>query len=312
MRLFHLFFALFVVVIFSKCIDDSSGECPIDIENNFILKFRYVSDGPEELFIEKIKRVDVFVFKEDGQYVMTRSADLAALTSFAGITLDLDPGSYRIVCWGNASEKTFISPLSTNSMMKDAFVSYTALRNGTVATNGDTLYYALDHTVLSPSLKATTVSETVIERILDFHNAFVKVQVYIKGLVDKDPLGNLLAPVIEITGVTSGYNFEMQTFGNAVRYLNTSAFENISGEKIAAITFYTLRFKDDNPIEIRIKKSSDGSTLTTINLKDFMKENNITVEGIEEALVPILVEYKEASVEISIPEWGQIPVDPEL
>ncbi|SBW06891.1 FimB/Mfa2 family fimbrial subunit [uncultured Dysgonomonas sp.] len=312
MRVFHLFIVLFIVLIFSGCVDDSSGECPVDIENNFILKFRYVSDEPEELFIEKIKRVDVFVFKDDGQYVMTQSADLAALTSFAGITLDLDPGSYRIVCWGNASEKTFISPLSTNSMMKDAFVSHTALRSGTTATNGDTLYYALDHTILSPSLKAITVSETVIERILDFHNAFVKVQVYVKGLVDKNPQGNLLPPIVEMNGVTSGYNFEMQTFGNAVRYLNTTAFEYISGETVAAITFYTPRFKDDNPIEIKIKKSSDGSTLTAINLKDFMRENNITVEGIEEAVVPILVEYKEASVEISIPEWGQIPVDPEL
>ncbi len=312
MRLFHLFFVLFTILIFSRCIDDSSGECPVGIDKNFILKFRYVSDGPEELFIEKIKRVDVFVFKEDGQYVMTQSADLAALTSFAGIMLDLDPGSYRIVCWGNASGKTFFSPLSTNSMMKDAFVTHTALRSGIAATNGDTLYYALDHTVLSPSLKVTTVSETVIERILDFHNAFIKIQVYVKGLSDKGPQGQLLAPIVEMTGVTSGYNFEMQTFGNAVHYLDISAFEYISGEKVAAITFYTLRFKDDNPIEIKIKKSSDGSTLTVINLKDFMKENNITVEGIEKAVVPILVEYKEASVEISIPEWGQIPVDPEL
>lgn len=311
MRLFHLFFVLFTLLAFSRCIDDDSDKCPIDIENNFILKFRYVSDKPEELFIKKIKKVDVFVFKESGQYVTTQSADLTALTSFAGISLNLDPGNYRIVCWGNATGKTFISPMSANSLMKDAYISHVSLRDGTAAINGDTLYYALDNLTFPSSLKATT-SETVIERVLNFHNAYIKMHIYVKGFTDKDSQGNLLAPIIEMTGVTGSYNFDMQSFGNTVRYLNTSAYENILGERIAKVTFHTLRFKDDNPIEIKIKKSSDGSTLTTISLKDFMKENNITVEGIEEAIVPILVEYKDASIKISVPEWEQTPIDPEL
>lgn len=312
MRLFYLFFGLFSVLAFNGCIDDDYEDCPTDIENNFVIKFRYVSNESGELFIKKIKKVDVFVFRENGEYVMSQDADIDALTNFAGVSLNLEPGNYRIVCWGNASSKSFVSPLSTSSLMKDAFVCNMSLRNGTSAIDGDTLYYALDNTVLSPSLKVTTVSETIIERILDFRRAFIKVQVYVKGLVDKDTQGNLLAPIVEMTEVPSTYNFEMQAIGTPIRYLNTSVFENISGEKIASITFNTLRFKDDNPINIQIKKSSDGSTITSIGLTDFMKKNNITVEGKEEAVIPILVEYKEASVEISVPEWWQIPVTPEL
>ena len=312
MKLSHVFFGLLTILTLSGCINEDTDDCPIEVENNFILKFRYVSSDPAELFTKKIKGVNVFVFREDGQYVTTQSADLAALTSFAGITFSLDPGNYRIVCWGNASGETFISPLNTSNSITEAFVSHVALRNGTTAVNSDTLYYAYDNTVLAPSLKATTVTETVIERVLDFHNAYIKVQIYVKGLVDKNTQGNLLPPIVEMTGATGGYNFEMEAIGSPVRYLKTSTFQNISGAQVAGITFYTLRFKDDNPIEILIKKSSDNSTLTTINLKDFMKANNITVEGIEEAVVPILVEYKEASVEISVPKWGETPIDPEL
>ena len=58
MRLFYLFFGLFSVLAFNGCIDDDSEDCPTDIENNFVIKFRYVSNESGELFIKKIKKVD--------------------------------------------------------------------------------------------------------------------------------------------------------------------------------------------------------------------------------------------------------------
>lgn len=312
MKIFYLSLVLFITLLLNGCINDDTDKCPVDIESNFILKFRYMTDGSENLFAKKIKKVDVFVFKEDGKYVMTQSADLAKLTSFAGIKLNLAPGNYKVICWGNASNNTFINPLSTNSSIKDAFVAHISLRDGTSAAEGDTLYYAVDHTPLTESLKVNIVSEKVIERIIDFRSAFIKVQLYIKGFVDQDLQANSLPPIIELTNITGGYDFEMQAMNTNIHYSNSAIFENILGEKVAKASFNTFRFKDDNPIMINIKKRSNSSILTTIALKDFMKQNNITVEGIEKAIVPILIEYKETAVKISIPEWWQTPIDPEL
>lgn len=310
MKLFYSVFILFTALTLSGCINDGISECPVETEDNFILKFRYVSSVPGDNFTDKIQQVNVYIFSQDGKYITTQTVDLAALTAFAGITLHLDPGNYRIICWGNASSKTFINPLGINNTFTDAYLSNIAARDGTVATNGDQLYYASDNLVLSSTLKAT--STNIIERILNFRNAYVKIQLYTKGLIDKNQQGQLLPPTVEMVNIPSRYNFLMQTDNNTIRYLNTSSFQNISGEEIAAVTFYTPRFSDNNSIEIHIKKSSDGNTLTSINLKDFMKENNITVEGIEEAVIPILIEYRQASVEIGIPGWEQNPVDPEL
>ncbi|MFV0538174.1 MAG: FimB/Mfa2 family fimbrial subunit [Dysgonomonas sp.] len=310
MKLFYPFFILSTILIFSGCINDDISECPVEEEDNFILKFRYQSNDPNELFIEKIQQVNVFIFTQEGKFVTSLSADLEALTTFAGVTMDLDPGSYYVICWGNISAKTFISPLNVTSNIADAFLSNIATRNNTTATDGDKLYYASDNIVLSSNLKATTTN--IIERILNFKNAYIKVQVYIKGFVDKNLQGQSLPPIVEMASVPGGYNFSMQTSGNDVRYLNTTSFQNISGEEISAVTFYTPRFTNNNAINVLIKKTSDGSTVNSINLKDFMKENNISIEGIEDAVVPMLIEYKQASVEIGIPEWEQNPVDPEL
>lgn len=310
MKLFYSVFILLSALILSGCIDDDTSDCSVETEDNFILKFRYVSSVSGDNFTEKIQQVNVYIFSQDGKYITTQTVDLAALTAFAGITLHLDPGSYRIICWGNASSKTFVNPLGIKNTFTDAYLSNIATRDGTFATNGDQLYYASDNLVLSPTLKATTTN--IIERILNFKNAYIKIQLYTKGMIDKNQQGQLLPPTIEMINIPSRYNFLMQTDNSTIRYLNTSSFQDISGEEVAVVTFYTPRFSDNNSIEIHIKKSSDGNTLTTINLKDFMKENNITVEGIEEAVVPILIEYKQASVEIGIPEWKQNPVEPEL
>lgn len=312
MKLFHMIILLFVALFSSGCINEDTEECPDEEKENLTLMFHYETNSQKEFFIEKIQGVDVFVFKKDGEYVTTRRVDLAALSAFTGITLELEPGNYRIICWGNVSEKTFTAPLGIRSLLRDAYLSNIAVRNGTAASNGDSLYYATDNDILSKGIKATVTAGNVVERTINFYNAHIKVQVYIKGLIDKNSQGELLPPVVEMTSVPNGYNFEMQTTTGIISYLDKSSFQTISGEEVAGLVFYTPRFKDDNLIEIRIKKSSDGSILTRINLKNFMQENNITVEDIPEAVVPVLVEYKEASVEISVPEWIQTPVDPEI
>lgn len=312
MKLFHVVILLFVALLSNGCINVDVEQCVDEEKGNLTLLFNYEINNQKEVFIEKIQKVDIFVFKKEGQYVTTRSMNLDALSNFTGITLELDPGSYQVVCWGNVSEKSFTTPLGSQSLFKDALISHVAKRNGTAATDGDSLYYASDKDLLFEGLNATVSTKNTTERTISFYNAYVKVQVYVKGLIDKNSQGELLPPTIEMTNVPDGYNFDMQTNIGLISYLNKTSFQPIGGEEVAVLTFYTPRFKDDNPIEILVKKSSDNSVITRINLKNFMQENNITVEDIPEAMIPLLIEYKEVSVEISVPKWVQDPVDPEL
>lgn len=52
--------------------------------------------------------------------------------------------------------------------------------------------------------------------------------------------------------------------------------------------------------------------LSTISLKDFIKEHNISLTGTTEVVIPIYIEYKSASVSVTLPSWEQVPVTPGL
>ena len=55
--------------------------------------------------------------------------------------------------------------------------------------------------------------------------------------------------------------------------------------------FNVLRFNDDNEVYLRLRDLQSNEELYTMQLKDFMKDNNITVNGINEATVGIRIRF---------------------
>lgn len=311
-KLFYRGVLLFVVLLSGGCIDEDRDGCA-DM-NNLVLMFHLEDQSQQESFSEKIHVADVFIFNGNGQFVSRQTVNESSLSVFTGTALYLEPGEYRIVCWGNASDKTSFSGLEPGSLFENAFLANATLNGTSVATGGDPLYYAPYNTGTSIPLTFTVtvpVTGTTTQSI-GFGSSHILVQVYVKGFTDKGTNGENLPPVIELTDIPPYYNFEMQTFGPAISYRDASSYQTIEEQQVATVDFYTPVFKDENSIQVLIKKSSDGSIVTSISLEDFMKANNITVEGISQAVVSILVEYKQTSVEITIPGWGQTPVSPEL
>lgn len=308
MKVFSISLLLFFVCLFSGCIGEDTGSCPPEEANNLSLRFVYQDAKGLDIFPSSIHQVHVFVFDQRQALVSHHSVDQSSLNTFSGTELSLSPGTYRIVCWGNALDKTMFAGVDTGSRFSDALVHNSTLKDH-VATNGDPLYYA-------PS-QAQAFTVTVPERgikteTIVFCCAHIKIEVYIKGLEDRSPEGKLLPALVELTHLTGEHDFEMKTCGEDMSYRDVASFQMIDGRSLAVAEFYTPVWNEDTPMEILIRRQSDGSLLTTISLKDFIKENNIILDHVHELIIPILVEYKSSDVTITLPGWGQKPIGPEL
>lgn len=312
MRLFHLSLLLFSVLLCGGCLGEDTDSCPGVKDNNLTLEFVLTDEKGNDVFPDKIHKVDVFIFDRAGQLVERQTVDRNLLSFFAGTELYLNPGDYRIVCWGNAGDKTVFDEATRGCLFADASVSNCTLNEYMRAANGDPLYYGPQTTTQSQTFIITVPEQGSKTASVSFCRAHIKIEVYIKGFVDKTTQNVLLPPIVELTNIPGSYDFEMQSFGSAICYRDVTSYRNVEGKEMAVIDFYTPCFEPDAPIQVLIGKSSDESIVTTINLKEFIEKNNIDISNHTETVIPILVEYKQASVDITLPGWGQTPIEPDL
>ena len=70
-----------------------------------------------------------------------------------------------------------------------------------------------------------------------------------------------------------------------------------------------LNFQDENPVIIESKDQIEQPGYK-IELKTYMADNKISVNGKNEATIPILIEYTDLGIEVKLPEWIVNEVQP--
>jgi hypothetical protein len=309
MKLFAISLLLFSVCLFGGCINEDTDSCAEIVKNNLTLIFEHTDSKGADIFHDNIHKVDVFVFGTNGSFVKRQSVDEKALSTFAGTELSLKAGTYRLICLGNIYAKTSLSGFDKDSLFSKAFINFGILNEHNITKGADPLYYA-------PKLSAQSFKVTVPEQgtqtaTIPFRSIHIKIEVYVKGLEDYSFIGESLPPLIELNNIQSGFDFSLQPSKTLISYQNISEYKTIEGQQMATLDFYTPLFGASTSAQLLIKKQSDNTTLTTINLKDFIKEHNINITGFTEAVIPILVEYHSSTaVSIDIPAWKEIPVTP--
>lgn len=307
MKLYRISLLLLLsALVLVGCIDDDLSSCPNHILNNLRLEFFHTDDKGVDLFKNNIHDVEIFVYDLNGLFVTKKHIDKQKLNNFAGTDIGLSPGSYRIVIWANTFDKTQIYKPEKGSFFSDARVNFGLPNAQGVSTGGDPLYYASYYTanVKSPSLDTATIK---------FRSAHVKIEVYIKGFIDNSSGGQALLPIVEITDIYAGYNFDLEPFDPSIIYKDISTNKTKEGNQLAAAEFYTPLFEENKLTKVIIRKQSDGSVVTIINLEDFIKDNNIVITGVTtQVVIPIFIEYKQGAVNIKLAEWKETPVKPEM
>ena len=286
----------------AACINEDMSDCPPPY--NTELTFSYSGDRQEPaMFSRMIDGVTLVVFdRVGGERVLDKTVVKADLNRFQGTELYLPAGDYRIVCWGNAFDDT---ELLSGSLSEGRVHAPAYGAGGRIATN-DHLYYG-EYDITVPT--TADASEKVTGDI-PFRSAHIDMRIYIKGLDrSSDPAA---WPGLEIGNLMPQYDIRMnavQPFGATYHPVLARDDEN----KALAACFQVLRFADDNPVTVTVREPAPGDAVkAAVNLREYMEKNKISVDGLHEAAVEMLIEFTDLGVTISIPDWSSSNTDPEI
>lgn len=280
---------MLLVVLATGCIKEDMEPCDVN------LIFRYLGDGTKDIFPEKIEKVNLYVYNEKELLVETSELDKGDLRRFQGAPLILPAGKYRVVCWGNSG---------TNTLLKDVSALHTALAGAPeyftkeLITTNDSLYFGSKEIEI---LQFTSKADTVY-----FRSSHIKMHIELEGLED--------------VATPDGYSpieIEIGNLKPTVDFTNTFSSENViyrpivykeDGESTYKSDLNVLRFNDDNSVYINLISKESNDIIYTLKLKDFMEDNRITVDGINEVTIGIRFRFNGTSVTVS--PWNEENIKP--
>lgn len=296
MNLLRLLSILLVVLTMSGCIKDDQNDCPPAF--NALLSFKYAGDNDDAgMFAKMIDGVNLYVFDKSGQFVTKQEIDKSALITLQGTQLNLTPGEYIIVCWGNVFENTKVSDFDVFNSGVVNHPNYN-IEGKSIPTN-DHLYYG--------KYEVTVPQSGVVSGEILFKGAHINMEIFVQGLGISGQKETY--PIIEVRNLMPQYGFDME---NRQPLQTTYLPEIFYDEKLMASTVYfqVLRFADDNPIIIDIKDSATKEIKASINLKDFILKEGIILKNKNEVTISILIEFADLGIKITVPNWDDTDITP--
>lgn len=293
-------FGAAVFFLSAGCINEDMSDCPTPF--NTELTFSYSGDSQDPaMFSRAIDGVTLFVFdRTDGQQILQKTIAKADLNRFQGTQLYLPAGDYRIVCWGNAFGDTEIlsSTLSQGRIHAPAYGAQTK-----IPTN-DHLYHG-DYNITVPA--ADKMPDKVTGDI-PFRGAHIDMEIHVKNFGQSAAPATW--PVLEIGNLMPQYDMQM----NAVQPFGTTYHPTVAWNtqrKVMTSVFQVLRFDDNNPVTVTVREP-DNTVKATIDLRQYMADNGISVDDKHEAAVRMLIEFTDLGISITIPDWSAIGTEPEI
>ena len=312
MRIVHGIFYLAALLLTEGCTSmyDDLSDCILE---NTTLIFTYKDVNGNDIFPRDIHSVDAYIFDEAKKFVMHHRSESNELDMFAGWKLNLTPGDYYVVCWGNVGGNTriddFVKGVTT-------FDECTIQIPPSITSSGNPIYYApykkhpesrsgvLDTRAIDPSMQEYgfhVVAQTENIKEMIFVSAYRTINVYIIGYP-----GSATEPAM-VTGTQlyAEYDFYYVT-KDVTRNFTQPALPVTLPEGALLATFYVGFSEIKDNMNFILKKGEDGATLETVNLKNFLEEfpeeYNDTIN--------IVIKFTELGVTITVPGWNNVPVTP--
>lgn len=301
MKLTKIVFCLMLLggMSLGSCVREDFDSCYS--KNTLLLSYK--GDGTEEIFPEKICRVEMYVFDAENKCVNSTVLPQEQVASRTAVLPPLAAGDYRIVCLGN-TYNTKVKDVDKGDFSRMLFASADYFAGETVSGN-DSLYYATTSYTVLPF----TGREEDQKKVIEFASSHYDLSVEVAGMPALNTRGDS-KPVLEVSGVTPCTDFENEVKGEATNYLLETNYEP---EKLL-LTARTniMRHKNHEDVYVRFRMSGDTAPLAEVNLGKFLAANPIIDCSKQEVLIPIRIEFKEGNVTISVPEWYVEQVKPEF
>ncbi len=314
------FLLCLIVAMATGCIYDETEHC------YSTLRFTYTGDtGDEGEFAKNIGKLDLYVFDENHQMVR---ADLWPYTLTESelkaqeVRLLLPPGkNYRVVCVGNAGENTTITDLTTGTYVdtKMHHRAHSEDRHSEVRTQ-DSLYHGT---------RGFLLREGVNPDPIELNSAHVDMIVEVKGYAEAYSVpmrGTESTPSVEHRGLPAWTDFDNKhskhrDYAESIISMTHYPDSSLGGEDNDTHIHRYDVMRDVTGTEIRLFHP-DGEEITQAGTDeypaipldlDWYIENILEPKGIEvydedgdllqEAFIPIEIEFVNGVVEVKIPEW---------
>lgn len=184
------------------CFGEDYSFCPPD-QRVVTLHFRLPNpiDNSGDTFKQYINGATTAIYDAEGNLVQVVESDETTLEAFQGLRLNLAPGTYKVVSWGNSGGLTHINALNT-PLDVHTYLDYRTLKDGRIAGTGDPLYYGPNST--DGIFEFTVDPEKGYTGTVDFRHAHRNVEVYVEGFKGSD---NSTTPTVRLTGLPAGLDF---------------------------------------------------------------------------------------------------------
>lgn len=273
----------------SGCIREDRSDCTCDV----LLSFVYTGDGTSDIFPEKIDKVSLYVYSAgDNSLAGTYEFDKSDLTALQGAHIRLVPGDYRIVCWGNAADRTHV-----HTVYDEAHVAEPAHLSSGLSFNGtDDLYF---------SDLEVTVPETLVDvsGVCEFESSHIDMYVKLRGFK------NALPTTVKLTHTGCP---EYTDFFNSPSSdkcdVEPVIMDDPEEENSYLLVYNVLRFTESEKTDIVLATADEGREFYRLSIPEFVDRYGIDVDGKQEARVAIIITLGPTGVDVS--EWNIEDVDP--
>ena len=279
------------------CIREDRSDCTCDV----FLDFVYTGDGNTDIFPDKIGNVNLYVYSaQDNSLVAEYALDKASLTELQGIRMHLRPGSYRIVCWGNAADRTHIHKVYDEAKVAEPVW----FKSDEFFTGNDELYF---------SELEISVPETLrdVEGTCNFECSHIDMYVQLKGFKGAiGPDGQEADIVVAHTGLPAYTDFFNVPAQDERCEVIPEIQDDPDNDDSYILKYHVLRFSEQEETAIDIRDLEGNSILDEgpISVTDFIRNYGVEIDGVQEASVAIKLTLGPIGVEVA--DWNIVDVKP--
>lgn len=302
MKISRYLSALVILAIcLASCIRENIDDCDTPVEIDFL----YFGNGIVDIFPQRIDSVLIFIYDmPSGKLDNTLKLSKTELEERQGTELRLEPGDYRIVCWGNAGDGSRIDPAEGN-------ITSSEYAGGDIPSGIEELYFGDADITVPRTLRP--VKETIV-----YEASYIMMQV---ELLDFAHIGN--PSIDEGNSITALDNGVSDEFSVSLAHGNHPAlidFTNTVSEEVTdyvpelamhpdrdnsyLANYLVPRFDNDTEAQIRIVRNDTGETIFDRPLADLMEELNIEIDDRNEQMVNLKLQAIVSGTQITIDVAG--------
>jgi len=314
MKRYYAMSFIAIALLFTGCMKQDLSDC--EIPDNLVLKPELHDENGASVLAARMSSIDAFVYDTINRFVAHKRVEKQGTGQFPQITFTLQPGKYRVICWGNNEDNTSLTGLDNKLPFTEAYLETISDKTG------DPLYYAPK---MLPSDRPTTISKLsglinvddsytvtvssnqITVKEMNFSRAHRTVNVFINGYESEYEKE---APTVRFTNVPLRADFLLQTDPARKSYSAVSGIiDTEKGERHIASFHTPIASLADN-MEIEIIRSSNNQKITGVGLKKYVEDNLSKIKDTNEIDIEITFAMN-GLVQVECPDWQNNPIKPE-